>query len=289
MPTPDLPPNVPDTTLSTGDKSIPSTPTATSPHAPTLHPSTFTLQPPPPSLTLVTGSAGCIGQAVIRELLARGVSVRGFDRVPTPGLPGSHVGDLTDAAALRRAAEGAQNVIHLAATPDDADFMTEILPNNIIGLHHVLEATRLAGARRLVLASTGQVNWWQRERTEHPIHPDEPTTPRYWYAAAKVFAEGIGQGYAVTHGLSVIAVRLGWCPRPGQENDVAALDWAKDLYLSPGDAGRFFHAAICAPLTIRYAVVYATSRHIRLPRFDLGPTKALLGWEPRDQWPDGLA
>lgn len=239
-------------------------------------------------LILVTGSAGRVGQAVVKELLARGERVRGFDRVPTPGLTDSHVGNLTDANAVCRAAEGATAVIHLAATPDDADFMSEILPNNIIGLHHVLEATRLAGAKRLVLASTGQVNWWQRERTEHAIRPDEPTTPRYWYAAAKVFAEGIGQGFAETHGLSVIAARLGWCPRPGQEKEIAALDWAKDLYLSPGDAGRFFHAAVRASLSIRFAVVYATSKHLKLPRFDLRPTKELLGWEPQEKWPDGL-
>lgn len=242
----------------------------------------------PYDLILVTGSAGRIGQAVVRELLARGERVRAFDRVPTPGVVDSQVGNLTDADAVRRAAEGATAVIHLAATPDDADFMTEILPNNIIGLHHVMEATRLAGAKRLVLASTGQVNWWQRERTEHAIRPDELPTPRYWYAAAKVFAESIGQGYSETHGLSVIAARLGWCPRPGQEKEVASLDWAKDLYLSPGDAGRFFHAAVRAPLTIRFAVVYATSKHLNLPRFDLRPTKDLLGWEPREQWPDGL-
>lgn len=242
----------------------------------------------PSELILVTGSAGRVGQAVVKELIARGERVRGFDRVPTPGLADSHVGNLTDADTVRRAAEGVGAVIHLAATPDDADFMAEILPNNIIGLHHVLEATRLAGARRLVLASTGQVNWWQRERTEHAIRPDELPTPRYWYAAAKVFSEAIGQGYSETHGLSVIAARLGWCPRPGQEKEIAALDWAKDLYLSPGDAGRFFHAAVRAPLTIRFAVVYATSRHLRLPRFDLGPTKALLGWEPEERWPDGL-
>ncbi len=239
-------------------------------------------------LILVTGSAGRVGQAVVKELLARGERVRGFDRVATPGVGDSQVGNLTDAEAVRRAAEGAFAIVHLAATPDDADFMSEILPNNIIGLHHVMEAARLAGVKRLVLASTGQVNWWQRERTEHAIRPDELPTPRHWYAAAKVFAEAIGQGYSESHGLSVIAARLGWCPRAGQEREIATLDWAKDLYLSPGDAGRFFHAAVRAPLTIRFAVVYATSRHLRLPRFDLGPTKALLDWGPLDQWPDGL-
>ena len=243
---------------------------------------------PNPELVLITGSAGRVGQAVVHEFIARGESVRGFDRMPTPGLADSHVGNLTDAEAVRRAAVGAHAVIHLAATPDDADFMADLLPNNIIGLHHVMEATRLAGAKRLVLASSGQVNWWQRERGGPPIRPSDPLTPRSWYAAAKVFAESMGQSYSELHGLSVIAARLGWCPRPGQEQEFAALEWARDVYLSPGDAGTFFHAAVKAPLAIRFAALNATSRPIKATHFDLSLTKELLGWEPREQWPAGM-
>lgn len=239
-------------------------------------------------LILVTGSAGRIGQAVVKELLARGERVRGFDRVPTPGLADSHVGNLTDPDAVRRAAEGASAVIHLAATPDDADFMSDILPNNIIGLHYVMEATRLAGAKRLVLASSGQVNWWQRERGGAAIRPADPLTPRYWYAAAKVFAESIAQSYAELHGMSVIAARLGWCPRPGQEREFAALDWARDVYLSPGDAGTFFHAAVKAPFSIRFVALNVTSRPVNHAYFDLSLTRDVLGWEPREHWPMGM-
>ena len=241
-----------------------------------------------PALILVTGSAGRVGQAVVKEFLARGERVRGFDRVPTPGLADSHVGNLTDAAAVHRAAAGASAVIHLAATPDDADFMTDLLPNNIVGVHHVMEATRLAGAKRLVLASSGQVNWWQRERGGPPIRPSDSLTPRSWYAAAKVFAESIGQSYSELHGLSVIAARLGWCPRPDQQQEFAALEWARDVYFSPGDVGTFFHAAVKAPLSIRFAAVNAFSRPLNKAYFDQSLTQELLGWEPREQWPAGL-
>ena len=61
----------------------------------------------------------------------------------------------TDAPAVSRAAEGVDALIHLAATPDDDDFLTKLLPNNILGAYHVLEAARLAGVRRVVLASSG--------------------------------------------------------------------------------------------------------------------------------------
>src|SRR4051812_30560149 len=213
---------------------------------------------------LVTGSAGRIGQAVVRELRARGVPVRGFDRAPTPGVDEYVVGTITDADAVRRAAAGAGTVIPLAATPDDDDFMTQLLPNNIVGVYNVLEAARSAGARRLVLASSGQVVWWQRFRGPLPIGPDDPPTPRGWYAAAKVFLEAAGRVYAEAHGLSVVAVRLGWCPRTrAHAEELSRSGWGQDVYLSPGDAGRFFARAVAADAGLRFAVVYACSRPVR--------------------------
>ena len=240
-------------------------------------------------IVLVTGSAGRIGRAVVAELQARGKPVRGFDRVPTPSLMDNIVGDLTDAAAVRRAVEGVGTVIHLAATPDDDDFLTQLTPNNLIGVYHVLESARLAGVRRLILASSGQVVWWQRQRGPLPIKADDPPTPRGWYAAAKVFLEAAGRMCAESHGMSVIAVRLGWVPRSREHvEELASIDWAKDVYLSPGDAGRFFACAVEAPADIKFAIVYATSRPVRTAMYDLDTAKQLLGFEPRDRWPQGI-
>jgi nucleoside-diphosphate-sugar epimerase len=245
---------------------------------------------PEGGLVLVTGSAGRIGQAVVKELQARGYPVRGFDRVPTPGVGDAVAGDLTDAAAVGRAAEGAGTVIHLAATPDDDDFLTALLPSNIVGPYHVLEAARRGGARRLVLASSGQVTWYQRERGPWPIRADAPPTPRYWYAAAKLFVEAAGFAYAEAHGLSVIVARLGWCPRNAEHaRELAQTPWGPDVYLSPGDAGRFFADAVAAPADVRFAIVYATSRPSRSVLYDLQPARDLLGFEPADTWPEDTA
>jgi uronate dehydrogenase len=241
------------------------------------------------SLVLVTGSAGRIGQAVVRELKARGRAVRGFDLVPTPGADDSVVGDLTDATAVRRAVAGAEALVHLAATPDDDDFLTKLLPNNIVGVYHVFEAARLAGVRRVVLASSGQVVWWQRFTGPLPIGPDVPPTPRGWYAATKLFQEAAGRAFADGQGLSVIAARLGWVPRTrAHAEELARTDWGQDVYLSPGDAGRFFACAVAAPPGLRFAVVYACSRPVRTEVYDLRPAKELLGYEPQDTWPEGV-
>ena len=240
------------------------------------------------SLVLVTGSAGRVGQAVVAELQARGHSVRGFDRAPTPRLPDALVGDLTDAACVQEAVTGVGTVIHLAAAPDDDDFFTQLLPNNLTGLYHVMEAARAAGVRRVILPSSGQVNWWRNLQGPWPIHPDDPVTPRYWYAATKMFMEAIGRGYAEMHGMSVIVARLGWCPRTlAQVAEISASEWAQDVYLSPGDAGRFFADAVEAK-DVRFAILYAASRAVNTVRFDLEPTRRALGWEPHESWPAGV-
>lgn len=238
---------------------------------------------------LVTGSAGRIGQAVVRELVARGQAVRGLDVVPTPGATESAVGDIASADAVRRAMAGARVLIHLAATPDDDDFLTRLLPNNLVGTFHVVEAAREANVPRVILASTGQVVWWQRMRGELPIGDAVQPTPRGWYAATKCFLEAAGRSLAEAHGREVMAVRLGWCPRTSEQaREIAVTDWAKDVYLSPGDAGRFFAAAALTPRKWRFAVVYASSRPLKRLTYDLTSAKELTGFEPADTWPAGV-
>lgn len=237
---------------------------------------------------LVTGSSGKIGRAVVTELQRRGHEVRGFDLAPSPALPRTILGNLSDRAALDRAMAGVHCLVHLAATPDDADFFTQLLPNNLAGLYNVMESARAAGVRRIVLASSGQVNWWQQMRGPFPICEAQPVSPRGWYAATKMFAEAIGLSFVEMYGISVIVTRLGWCPRPGQEEEIAATEWAHDVYFSPGDAGRFFACCVAAPESVRHLTVNGASKPLRTPRLDLTVARQVLGYEPQDTWPDGM-
>ena len=243
---------------------------------------------PNPLRVLVTGSAGRIGSAAVAELRRRGHRVRGFDRVSSPGVSEEVIGDLGDPDAVHRAMRGIECLVHLAATPDDDDVLRELVPNNIVGLYHVMEAARAAGVRRLILASSGQVNSGQQVDGPLPIHATDAVTPRYWYAATKMFLESIGYSYSTVHGMSVIVARLGWCPRTrAQVEEIAAADWAQDVYLSPNDAGRFVACAVEAPDNVRHAIVYATSQPIQKVRFDLSAATDLIGYEPLERWPMG--
>lgn len=239
---------------------------------------------------LVTGSAGCVGRAVVKELVARGHLVRGFDLAASPGLPAaqSMVGDLLDVPALERAMQGIDTLIHLAATPDDADFLKELVPNNIVGVYNLFEAARQAGVKRMILASSCQVVWHGRMTGPFPLTDASPLTPRYWYAATKAFIEAAGKAYSVAHDMSVFAMRLGFCPRTAQQcAEIAAAEWARDVYLSQGDVGRFFACAVEAPDSIKFSILYATSIPAKTTRCDLEAARKLIGYEPRDTWPQG--
>jgi len=255
-----------------------------------------------PQRILVTGSAGRVGRAVVKELVARGHIVVGYDVRPTPGLTPerSVTAGLLDVEAFRHAATGVAAIIHLAATPDDAqfprgippddsdNFVAELVPNNVVGPYHVMETARTLGIPRVILASTGQVIDGHLRADNIPVTPDVPYRPRYLYACTKVFLEALGQVYAKQHGIAVLAVRLGWCPRDvGQVSEIAGGELFQDVYLSPGDAGRFFAATVEVETLPPFSVVFATSRHLHRLRYDLSESQRILGWAPEDQWPTG--
>lgn len=111
--------------------------------------------------TLVTGGAGFIGSAVVRQLLARGRAVRVMlapreDDANIRGLDVEPVrADLLDRDAVRRAIDGCDVVYHLAAIyslwmPDES----VIYQVNVEGTKNVLFAAMRAGVRKLVHTSS---------------------------------------------------------------------------------------------------------------------------------------
>ena len=236
---------------------------------------------------LVTGSTGGVGQAVCNELLKAGHRVTGFDRDLSTGLAHSFGDDITDRQAVLTAVAGMDAVIHLAATPDEADFIDELIEPNVRGLYHVCDAVRQHGVPRLILASSAQVvaghSWAQAISIE-----DGPHVINH-YALTKLWAEQMGEMYARVYGIEVIVARLAWLPRDQDHaQELLASSIGVDVYLSPGDAGRFFRACIEAELVPgQFEVVFAASRAVNQLRFDPEPARRVTGFEAQDTWPEG--
>jgi uronate dehydrogenase len=243
---------------------------------------------PRPRRVLVTGASGAIGYSVSEGLEARGHAVRGYDRGPARR-PGDHVvGELGDVATLKSAMKGIEVVVHLAATADTADFVTDLVPNNIIGTHNVFEAAVAAGAERVVYASTLRVvaglGWGERAE---PISAADGLHPHDYYSLSKCCGELMGELYVRWGKLSVICVRCGWFVRNREEAArMTEMEGAQRVYLSHRDAAQFFTRAVEVE-NVKFAQLFALSNNGGKRVLDLSAAKEIIGYEPRDSWPEG--
>ena len=164
---------------------------------------------------LVTGATGFTGGHLAATLASRGEEVRALVRprsrtkFDASGLPSTGVtaveGDLADAGAVRRAAEGVEVVYHIAATyreagqPDSA-----YRAINVQGTANVLEAARAGGARRMVHCSTGGVHG---HIANPPANEDAPFNPGDVYQESKLEAEQAARAFAERTGFDVVVAR----------------------------------------------------------------------------------
>ena len=117
-------------------------------------------------ITLVTGGAGFVGAHFVERLFAEGVGVRILDNFSTgrrqnlvPFRDQVEVleGDIRDLDVVRKAVDGASNVIHLAALPSvHRSIAAPVESNevNVTGTLNLLVAARDAGVRRVVYAAS---------------------------------------------------------------------------------------------------------------------------------------
>ncbi len=238
---------------------------------------------------LVTGAAGAVGRVAVKGIRAAGHEVWGLDLQTCPHCDRDFVGDLQDAALCRRACDGVDVLVHLGAVPDDADFLTELMPANVAGLYQILTAAQQQGVGRMVIASSGQVTWHSQRTGPWPVPVTVPTTPRFWYAATKELGEISGRLFHREYGIDVISVRLGACPRDAEHaEELGGCEIFRDVYLSPRDAAAFFGRAVSIAPGFGFELVYMCSQPLVQARYDLEPIKRLLDYEPVDQWPDHL-
>jgi nucleoside-diphosphate-sugar epimerase len=108
----------------------------------------------------VTGAGGFIGNVICRHLVAEGADVAGLDLNPAAAGRIEDAGasfareDIRDRAALEAALDGAELVVHAAASVREGDSMADFVEVNVRGTANVLDAARVAGVDRVVHISS---------------------------------------------------------------------------------------------------------------------------------------
>jgi len=149
---------------------------------------------------LVTGAGGCIGQCLVKRLVAEGCGVNALDLDPAglqrlagsvpEGTLQAFQGDLNDAQILGQATEGVDAVFHAGAkvhsVPRNAAEEAEFFQINVAGTENLLRACQNRPLRALIFFSTIAVYGpgdGSPFRETTPVHPDNA------YAKSKFEAE----------------------------------------------------------------------------------------------------
>ncbi|GAB2931005.1 NAD-dependent epimerase/dehydratase family protein [Nonomuraea fastidiosa] len=220
---------------------------------------------------MLTGAAGRVGSVLREPLLRRVRRLVSVDRVPLTALAAheevvrAELGGADDVMPL---VEGADAVVHLAGVPDEAP-LPDLLEGNVLGTHHVLEAARRTGVRRVVLASSNRLTGCYP--AAQTVSPAMPPRPDGLYGVSKVAVEALGRLYADKFGLEVVCLRIGSLePEPTDPRHLAT-------WLSPRDCAGFVWAAVTCP-EVSFLAAYAVSANTR--RF--WELDERLGYQPLD-------
>lgn len=161
---------------------------------------------------LVTGSAGHLGEALVRTLQDLNYEVVGIDVLSSPFT--THTGSITDRAFVKQCMQGVKIVYH-SATLHKPHVVTHsqqlFIDTNITGTLNLLQESVAAGVESFIFTSTtsvfgdalippvGAPAAW--------ITEDVVPVPKNIYGVTKAAAENLCQLYFRNHGLACIVLR----------------------------------------------------------------------------------
>ncbi|MFE9401745.1 NAD-dependent epimerase/dehydratase family protein [Streptomyces sp. NPDC006530] len=167
----------------------------------------------------VTGGLGRIGRAVVAELAGQGHDTVQVDVAPMRGQgPGYRRADLRELWQAVDALDGADAVVHLAATgvPDSHTLHPELAEGatytaNAASTYNVFQAAATHGIDRVVWASSETVlgpPFRIADPVRLPLDEAHPVRPESSYALSKAMGEGLAHHFAHRWGMSPVALRF---------------------------------------------------------------------------------
>jgi len=173
---------------------------------------------------LVTGSAGHLGEALIRVLRERGYEVTGVDIKPSPAT--TMVGSIADRAVARECVAGVGAVLHAATLHKPhvgSHGKQAFIDTNVTGTLTLLEESVAAGVGSFVFTSSTSA--FGRALTPPPGGPaawiteDVVPRPRNIYGVTKTAAEDLCELVHAEHGLPVVVLRTSRFFPEGDDDD----------------------------------------------------------------------
>lgn len=167
-------------------------------------------------LYVVTGGGGFIGSHVVETLLARGERVRVIDNFSTGhrrNLASFREdidlieGDIRSYERAHKAVQGSDYVLHLAALPSVPRSVQDPLTTNevnVTGTLNVLSASRDAGVRRVVFASSSSVYGASADLPKRETLTPAPISP---YGVSKLAAEQYCMAFNAVYDLEAVGLR----------------------------------------------------------------------------------
>ena len=161
---------------------------------------------------LVTGSAGHLGEALVRSLLDLQYEVVGLDLLSSPFT--THVGSIADRSCVQRCMSGVQVVLH-AATLHKPHVAThrrqEFVDTNITGTLNLLEEAVAASVESFIYTSTTSVFGDALVPPEGApaawITEEITPVPKNIYGVTKAAAEDLCELFHRNQGLACIVLR----------------------------------------------------------------------------------
>jgi nucleoside-diphosphate-sugar epimerase len=240
---------------------------------------------------LVTGMSGLIGGAVRKQLEGK-YQLSALNRRRVEGVESYQV-DVSDFNAILPAFKDKDVVVHLATTWRGNPPWEDHLRYSVIGTYNVFEASRRAGVKRVIYASSGAtVSGYERISPYNAIaegHYDQvpstwkklthesPTRPTGIYGCTKVWGEALARHFSDTYGISAICLRIGAVnaeDRPLQQRQFP-------IWCSQRDVASMVEKCIQAPESVKFDILFVVSRNKWNYR-DVEHAREVVGFVPQD-------
>ncbi len=230
---------------------------------------------------LVTGAAGSIGSYFTLHSDDR-YDLRLFchDKDDTSKIKQSgelFIGDVTKLDDCKRACEGMDVVLHLAADPSPFATWDNVFHLNIGGTYNLFAAAKDKGVRRVVYASSiHAISGYPRGQQ---THTSQPVNPGDLYGVSKCFGEALGRYMAEQEGVACIAVRIGAFQPISKAKEADAVGLI-DAFVSKRDLNQLLQKSVEAE-HLQWAVVQGLSDNA-FNRMDITDARELLDYQPQD-------